>query len=277
MYYFMGHTYLLTKIANFFQVGPKDIDLSSKILAKHYASFLYQHSVFTQGVLNQSMPMVIPFSTLQTIAPIYYASHQSHFIKNSNILTERLHSHFFQDAFLELKHLDPMLYAWTQFAVKVIVVNHMCSYTNGTTEDTLGLSIMHFKDTFQAIDFIELVIHQLTHMLLFLLNGMEPQVMTRYKETLIPTRIQFVLGGQSFPMYLAFHSYLVGIEILHFRDATDQLDIKANYHGSTGRVIKLIKQFYEPLSKYDNYLTPHGRDILHGSYQSVEPICEALA
>jgi len=45
--------------------------------------------------------------------------------------------------------------------VRLIVINQLSEYTNGTTEDTLGVANFNFRDDYDVLDFQELLVHQL--------------------------------------------------------------------------------------------------------------------
>ena len=230
-----------------------------------YHSFLMKHSVFENHHFFSDI-MITDFHGFKKIAPRFCKEKKTHFSKNSFILQERLINGFFTDALEKLKKINNELFDLTQFVIKVILLNHLHTHTNGTTENTIGLSCIDFKDHFDENDFIELIVHQVTHMLLFMDDITKSHMLPENKKLMIETHLKFVSGGTKFPAYLAFHSYIVGIEILYFRWQSTGLNYKGNYHGDTPRIIRVCRMFKQCLLNNISLFTEHGQSILTDSF-----------
>ncbi|MCA9747744.1 MAG: hypothetical protein KC414_01430, partial [Romboutsia sp.] len=215
---------------------------------------------------------IIDFYSLEQYCPLYFKNQSEYFKSNTKMLNERLCSGFFERALNTLNKKIPELYSLVRFFIKVVVVNQLEKYTNGTNENTIGLSIMDFKDEFNEMDFVELLVHQLTHMLYFMSNHIDKHISYKNMNIMIPTKYQFILGGNSFPAYLAFHSYLVAIEILMFRYRIGSLDIEQAYHGSTNRIIDIANELATQISKHIYLFTPAGKSIFKDSINCLESL-----
>jgi hypothetical protein len=225
-----------------------------------YNKFLNSKSVFETPLSPDSI-LFTDFPGLKSIAPEFYARKKIFFAKNSEVLKERLSGNFFHQGLLRLKSQCLEIYNLVQFIVKVILINQLKSYTNGTTHETIGLSSIDFKDYFDEQDFIELVVHQMTHMILFIDDHYNPHMVENSKEVMIDTELQYKLGGNQFPAYLAFHSYIVGVEVLCFRQEATGFEYSGNYHGSTKRIIRVCNEFQKALAKEMNLFSTSGQLI----------------
>jgi len=129
----------------------------------------------------------------------------------------------------------------------------------------------NFRDDFDALDFQERLVHQLVHMLLFIDDTLTPQIRPGCKEMPIKTGLPFVLGGTAFPACLAFHNYIVAVEMLLYTSATNQLGVCPKDHRSTAWGIKIIATFNTALVPNASLFTNHGQDILHRAKVVVAP------
>ncbi len=243
MYYINGFNYIIELLSKICGIPTAQFSLTDSQCRQAYHQLLNCLSVFTQSIDKPDI-LFIDFPQLKPYAKNYWHSKQELFQKNSELLQNRLNGNFFQEALDILRTQNINLYQLSQFIIKIVVINQLAAHTNGTTEDLLGLAILDFKDHYQHEDFIELIIHQLTHMLLFLDERVNPHMPAASKNILIDTEtIQFIRGGTKFPIYLAFHSYIVGVEVLCFRAEMGELQYQGNYHGNTERILRICKQF----------------------------------
>jgi len=247
MYYLKGFDQAVQTICRV--LAHNVMDLSDDSLKLKYQQFLLANSVFS--VVPKQQMHIVNIEGVSTYAPSYYAKHQHQFSTNSKLLLDRLNHNFFGDSLKLLNSQSSNLYQLSDFLIKLIVINGLKTYTEGTTEDTLGLSVMDFKDSFTQQDFIELVVHQLTHMLVFLDHIDDSHIDPDVKDKMIKTELPSKLGGNLFPAYIAFHSFIVGIEILSFRHETTGLSFAGNYHGTSKRIFRVCQLFKKAL---DNHL-----------------------
>lgn len=270
MYYLYGLQYIIKQFSELLLKNRNICNLENLELNEAYHSLLLNDSILSKKV-DWKGSMIINFNTLKKYASTYHQNNEHFFINNSPKLEKRINSNYFMKALRALMKQEE-IFQLSQFLIKIIVVNHLKTYTNGTTNDMLGISIIDFKDNFEEIDFIELVFHQCIHMIAFLSDRLIPHMSEENKIVQIPTTLQFVLGGNNFPAYLAFHSYLVGIEMLLFRESTNTLESKTNYHGSTKRILRIVKEFKHALKTNKELFTNYGNEILLRSFEEQERI-----
>lgn len=244
-------------------------DLSLPTLKTAYHRFLTPISVFDH--LDWNTPKIGLFDDLQTLAPTFYTAKKHFFVTHPTHIQEKLAGGFFDRAFLTLQQQEPTLFALAQCIIKVIVVHPLLQYTNGTTKDTLGLACFDFKDHFTTQDFIELVVHQLTHMLLFIDDRLHPHATKEDKERLLDVGLVSKLGGTQFPWYIAFHSYLVGVEVLCFRTAVN-LPEYSPYHGNTTRIIQVCQHFEQALSPIMSCFSARGQTLFYQAVRTFEEV-----
>lgn len=274
MYYLFGrhaiHDLLRTRCA-----AEASLDLSDQGLRMAYNDFLGKNSII-EVPIDWCEPRLVDFEQLQRYAPKFCAEKRHHFASNSEALRTRLSNDYFEVAFEGLRQKESGLAEIAGFCVRLIVINQLSEYTNGTTEDTLGVANFNFRDDFDELDFQELLVHQLVHMLLFIDDTLTPQMRPGCKKTPIETGLPFVLGGTAFPAYLAFHSYIVAVEMLLYRSATNQWDACPKYHRSTARVIRIIDAFKAALGPNASLFTDRGQYILSRAEAAVATCMEAL-
>ena len=93
---------------------------------------------------------------------------------------------------------------------------------------------------------------------------------------MISTYFKFVLGGNSFPAYLAFHSYLVGVEVLFYRSEMGTLSTSPKYHGPTDRITSILIELQQKLLLNQSLFTDCGKKILHDAANKVESVVESV-
>jgi hypothetical protein len=253
--------------------GAFDQPLSDPALQVAYNRFLDDQSII-EVPIDWCTPRIVDFEGLQAYAPTFCAEKRHHFASNSLTLRERLASDYFDTALSDLSEKEPYIAEIARFCVRLIVINQLSEYTNGTTEDTLGVANFNFRDDFNTLDFQELLVHQLVHMLLFIDDTLAPHMTPGSKEVPIETGLPFVLGGTVFPAYIAFHSYIVAAEILLYRASTGQLSASPKYHRSTARVIRIINALENALASHASLFTARGHEILGRAEQSVAGLLE---
>lgn len=261
MYYLNGfqHSVNIIKVA----VGVRDafVSLDDERLVLAYEIFLSQDSIFENYSFSSKIKF-LNFKEFSSISPLYAIKKRDHFSVNSNLLEERIKSNFFERALESLRRRSDDLYRLCMFLVRIVVLNQLNSHTNGTTFDTLGVVFLDFKDNYDQEDFIELLIHQVVHMLYFLEHRVQPHIFIEHESKMIETNLKYVRGGTAFPAYLAFHSYLVGVEILQYRLHYGLQDYFRNYHGSTDRIFSLCNKFRICMEKNANLFSDRGQIIL---------------
>ena len=67
---------------------------------------------------------------------------------------------------------------------------------------------------------------------------------------MVETGAKYVFGGTQYPLYQAFHSYIVESKYC-LLDGKLQVKYKGNYHGDTARIIRLCSQFKDALEHFD--------------------------
>lgn len=262
MYYTFGYDEIIKNISKAVNYIYKDDFIYDKHAQQAYCDFLNVTSIF-ETKLNPDEIILVDFNNFKNLAPTFCQKKSDFFKENSQLLKDRLSNGFFNTVLKTLQTKNSELYDLIKFIIKAILINQLNSYTNGTTAETIGLASMDFKDEFTQNDFIELVMHQLAHMLLFIDNYTNTHVRSTQKEHMIETNLKYKLGGKHFPAYLAFHSFIVGVEVLAFRKEITGFDYIGNYHGTTKRIFKVCNEFKFSLLKNQNLFTHRGNIILN--------------
>lgn len=146
--------------------------------------------------------------------------------------------------------------------IKIILLANLDSYIEGTSANGLGIAHIDFKNHYNQNDFNELIIHQITHMLLFIDDYIEPQIDDLNKPIQITTSIKHKRGGNKFPLYILFHSFCVGVEVLQYRAVSNTLTTPINYHAQTITAIKRCSECFHILNENSSLFTSRGKDIL---------------
>lgn len=157
----------------------------------------------------------------------------------------------------------PMAALFCNRLIRVILIAELHSYIEGTTADELGIAHIDFKEHFNQEDFNELIVHQITHTLLFIDDFIEPQIEDSKKQLSIETRATHKRGGHCFPLYILFHSLCVGMEILNYRINFQVSGACVNYHPATGIAIRRCKEGALILNEYARLFTSKGKKILN--------------
>lgn len=154
------------------------------------------------------------------------------------------------------------IYMFCNALIKLILVAGLASYREGTTSDGLGIAHIDFKPHFNQQDFNELIVHQITHFLLYFNDVIKAQVPNEYKNVSVKTRFQHKRGGQEFPLYILFHSFCVAVEVLQFRIDSETVDSLVNYHSNSNLVIRRCNSCIMILTENVRYFTQHGKTLL---------------
>jgi len=271
MYYIKGYHEVLNSIRKAIGLNDSTCDLLEDKMRLAYYDFLKKVSVIESHAFTHDITLM-DFDGLRAISPLYCNQKKHHFDYNSPLLTYRLNNRYFHHALCKINELNSEIYQLANFIIKIIVLNQLNSHTNGTTEDSIGLSFMNFKDHFDIQDFIELVFHQLIHMLLFVDHHSTPHMITGTRDLMIETGLPYVLGGTKFPAYLAFHSYIVAVEVLFFRVQVTSLSHKTHYHGDTHRIVKVCDSFQTCMIKHFDLFSTRGQSFLNDSFIMLDTV-----
>lgn len=265
MYHIKGMGEIISIIHSVCGLREDIYDLSDTTLQLLYYKFLKDISVF-HGAEFSSEIKIVDFHALNKILTQYCEDNKDYYCENSEILSERIKSDYFISGLNKLNEQNSEIYQLANFVIKIINVSQLKFYTNGTTKDTIGLASINFKDDFDQQDFIELIVHQLTHMILFLDDYIHYHLDFKNKELMVEAGLSYRLGGTKFPLYTMFHSYVVGVEVLCFRYKSTGFPYQGNYHGSTSRIIKICTDFKNCLMNNIELFSPRGQSILNDSF-----------
>jgi hypothetical protein len=264
MYYTAGLNEVLCSINSICGFSTLKHDLSSSVLRENYHKFLLNKSIFNKTI-DWDTIKIMDFEQINAIAPNFYVDNKKFYAINSAKLSDNLQCGFFDVALQQFQKNSNELYGLAQFLIKIIIINQLTSYTNGTTLKTIGLSSMDFKDHFDEHDFIELLVHQLIHIILFIDYFKSHHITLQNMDVMIEVGMPYRLGGTAFPAYLAFHSYIVGVEILAFRNDMGRLMAATNYHGSTARIIRVTTRFQQAVMNHIHLFEPSARSLFEKS------------
>lgn len=262
MYYLFGYQNIINLVEKSVSLGHFN---KTETLLNRYNHHIQKISVFEKQI-DWCDIKIADFDLMKEYCPSHASRIYPYIAKNSNFLGERIKNSFFENALNSLSSNHSEIAHLAKMIIKMIMVNHLSSYTNGTTDKTIGLASMDFKDHFLEQDFIELVVHQLGHMILFLDERLTLHCDDSLKNTMIETYdIKYRLGGTKFPAYLAFHSYLVGVDVLLFRLNYFKADTSFHYHGASDRIIRICGLFEKALFNHIHLFTERGASLLESA------------
>ena len=201
------------------------------------------------------------------IIPLYVEQRRDLFSEDdysSVMIDEGLISNYFKS----LKTTCPKAAQFCNQLIKVLLLANLDSYIEGTSASGLGIAHIDFKKHYNENDFNELIIHQITHMLLFIDDYIDPHVVDSNKMLPIQTAVKHKRGGNNFPLYTLFHSLCVGVEVLHYRLTSDTLMATVNYHAQTLTAIKRCSDCLILLTENIALFTSKGSKILR-EYQGI--------
>lgn len=192
-----------------------------------------------------------------------YVTHRESYLSSKDTFSEHLvNEKILDNYYLVLDKSYPKVVHFCNRLLKVILIAELGSYIEGTTANGLGIAHLDFKSHYNQLDFNELIIHQITHMLLFIDDYAEPQVEASNKNIPIVTTSQHKRGGNSFPLYILFHSLCVGVEILAYRLNSENLTTSVNYHPQTSIAVNRCKAGFATLQENMKFFTLKGRKLL---------------
>lgn len=276
MFYEFGLTKILNIISGVCRIERKISSVDDAELMIKYKNFLVKHSAFEISKISNHI-QIMDLKALESCIPQFYKQKNGFFKDNSETIADKLASGLFYEYLEQLKLENLELYEVANLIIKVILINQLQSYTNGTTEETIGLASFDFKDHFDHEDFMELVVHQLTHMILFLDNINNKHVIERNGKTMIEVGLNYKLGGTKFPAYICFHSYLVGAEVLSHRRYVKKISKSTSCHGDTARILRLSKFFENAIEQNMQLFTNYGQSLIKKAKVSIEKIKEELS
>lgn len=231
-----------------------------------YYHFLRKTSIFENYEFTDKIA-IYNFKDLKGKLPLYVEKYQSHFETNSSLLAERLKNGFFKNALQKLKIIDHEIFNVSTFLIKIILLNKIALPIDDTTKETVGFSCIDFKDHFDDYDFIELIIHQMTHMILFMDDYSNMHIFEDDRDIMIDVGLNYNLGGTQFPLYNAFHSYLIDLEILNFRQQVYGLNFTGSCHGNTANIVSRCEKFQMALNNHVSLFSAHARAILEKAFE----------
>jgi hypothetical protein len=191
-----------------------------------------------------------------------YINQRSELISKDDYSSILINDGLVNNYFKVLEKSCPKAVLFCNQLIKVILLANLDSYIEGTSADGLGIAHIDFKKHYNENDFNELIIHQITHMLLFIDDYIEPQMDNLNKSIQITTLVKHKRGGNEFPLYILFHSFCVGVEVLQYRVISNTLTAPINYHAQTITAIKRCGECFHILNENSSLFTSKGKDIL---------------
>ena len=113
-------------------------------------------------------------------------------------------------------------------------------------------------------------------MLLFIDDYIEPQMENSNKSIQITTPAKHKRGGNEFPIYILFHSFCVGVEVLQHRLISKTLTAPINYHAKTTTAIKRCSECFLLLTENCSLFTAKGQDILRAYGEIIDHLKDSI-
>ncbi|KTD59282.1 hypothetical protein [Legionella shakespearei] len=196
------------------------------------------------------------------IIPYYVNKREDYFSHDNRYSATLVEEKKIDEHYKSFSNAHPMAALFCNQLIKAILITELDSYIEGTTADGLGIAHIDFKEHFNQEDFNELIIHQITHMLLFIDDFIEPLVEDSHKQLPVRTAATHKRGGNLFPLYIFFHSLCVGIEVLNYRYNFQTLEAQVNYHPITSTAMQRCKDGFLILNDHINLFTLKGKKLL---------------
>lgn len=247
----------------------------AKLIDSFCASFAKENSLLNVPSYEQVLQHISYFiasphwkqtsflSTEQAIKIIPpYIKQRAELISKDDYSSILINDELINNYFKALEISCPKAALFCNKLIKIILLANLDSYIEGTSADGLGIAHIDFKNHYNQNDFNELIIHQITHMLLFIDDYIEPQIDDVNKPIQITTSIKHKRGGNKFPLYILFHSFCVGVEVLQYRVVFNTLASPINYHAQTIAAIKRCSECFHILNENSSLFTLKGKDIL---------------
>ncbi|KTD02729.1 hypothetical protein [Fluoribacter gormanii] len=243
-------------------------DIGYEEILQSYSSFVVKPEWITTKFLNKAQS--------NKLIPSYLNKREQYFSledQYSNFLiTENLIDNFYS----HLSQTHPRVSTFCSKLIKLILIAELDHYIEGTTADELGIAHIDFKESYNQEDFNELIVHQITHTLLFIDDYIEPQVDDDKKNFLISTSLSHKKGGNKFPFYILFHSVCVGLEVLSYRYENNSLDSPIHYHPTTEVAIKRCTNGINKLNEYIDLFTHSGKELLYKYHALHEELAKRI-
>ncbi len=271
MFYLYGKDYCWDSIAGLLKTKLEEFDQ----LQSNYNKFLSENSIFETPITWQS-PKIIDFEELKKYSPSFCRERKDYYGENSMEMRKKIKENYFADVIEQLKLINSDLYRLINFLARIIVINKLDKYFEGTTNYTIGLSNMDLHDKHSSRDFQELLLHQTVHMLLFINDRVKLQLIDPLKAFQVETDLDHKAGGKSFQLYIGFHSYVVGVEVLLHREATDTLDYQGKYHGPSERIIQMGEIAKKLIAIHLKKFTEHGQEIILRSSRELDRLARKM-
>jgi len=247
--------YLMNKFCNSFAIKNKlaEVPEYEKIL-QYISAFIVPPDWSKTAFITKSQSM--------EVIPSYIIHRDNYLSQKDDFSRHLINEKILHNYYLSLNKSYPKAVQFCNRLLKVILIAELDSYIEGTTAEGLGIAHLDFKNHYNQLDFNELIIHQITHMLLFIDDYIEPQVEASKKNLPIVTAAKHKRGGNSFPLYILFHSFCVGVEILDYRLRSETLNTPVNYHPGTSIAINRCKEGFSILHENMKLFTLNGRKLL---------------
>ncbi|MDX7997731.1 hypothetical protein FE394_00590 [Xenorhabdus sp. Reich] len=254
MYYILGYKSIIQSMNDSICLHP--------YLYHSYDDFIKNKSVFSV-IPNKKFPVFTSYKEGLKFCQNHLISLKDKFSENTEKIENMIKNKIFYEWFDTLKDHDE-IYTLINKIIKLVIINKLSSYTNGTTKNSIGLACIDFKDNFSKQDFLELIFHQLIHMVLFIDDIASSHMKEDDKLITVEVEgIKSIFNDNKFPIYTLFHSYIVGVEIFNYRSELFGIKSNSTYHGTTERIIKLCQTMAISIEKNIFLFSNRAKDIFN--------------
>lgn len=170
-----------------------------------------------------------------------------------------------RDALAELKRLMPESYQLFQLAIDSLFLRDSKSSGGGSTSNAMGVIWINSRDHWKLQDLVELLIHELTHNLVF----MDELRYLHFKDyRLLQNKENFAKSAilhTARPIDKVFHSIMVSVEVLIARDQyLGEMDKPCVHPESPKMLSQTIEALHslKRLSNFHELLTERGIELI---------------
>lgn len=174
------------------------------------------------------------------------------------VQAERFSSHLNQ-----ISKGEPLLFDLLQHFIHTVFFAPSTEASGGTTSSAVGVLWVNSRDSWTSEDYIEFVVHELTHTLVFL----DERRFGHYQDLALAVApenfAQSAVLGRRRPVDKVLHSLIVATEIFLWRNRRASHESTRRLHPPTNKLVKLIQESVDSLKQLESkeLLRPRAREL----------------
>lgn len=163
---------------------------------------------------------------------------------------------------------DPDLYSLIQQTINFIVFADSTKANGGSVSNAIGCIWLAPKSDWTLQDAAEILVHEMTHSLLFIDERCYGHYPSYEKLNLPSNWAHSSILAKPRPLDKMVHSFIVATEVLAFRKRFFDLNAQTYIHPKTERIIENAQLTYESLTKMDDeLLSQRAKHLIDSTYK----------